>query len=103
METDQHTPVNDERDSRLNGASASIFPANCTFQEEQAGPGADDEFQFRGVAASKSTVNSIQTATPPTTGSPDIEEYEKIAKRANYSGMNPERMRQLGLLDGADD
>ena len=42
-----------------------------------------------------------QTATPPTTGSPDQDEPEKSMMRSNYGGMNPERMRQLGLLDGA--
>ena len=43
-----------------------------------------------------------QTATPPTTGPPDPDEAEKRAKRQNFAGMNPERMRQLGLLDGAN-
>lgn len=44
-----------------------------------------------------------QMATPPTTGSPDAEEVEKTAKRQTFAGMNPERMRQLGLYDGAGD
>lgn len=44
-----------------------------------------------------------QVATPPTTGSPDIEEADKVAKRQTFAGMNPERMRQLGLYDGAAD
>lgn len=42
-----------------------------------------------------------QIATPPTTGSPDRDEAEQAIKRANFAGMNPERMRQLGLVDGA--
>jgi len=42
-----------------------------------------------------------QTATPPTTGSPDTEDPEKVARRQAYSGMSTDRMRQLGLLDGA--
>lgn len=44
-----------------------------------------------------------QMATPPTTGSPDPEEAEKMTRRQNFEGMNPDRMRQLGLMDGAAD
>jgi hypothetical protein len=43
----------------------------------------------------------LQTATPPTTGSPDMEDPEKVARRQAYSGMSADRMRQLGLFDGA--
>ena len=42
----------------------------------------------------------MQTATPPTTGSPYREAAEKAFKKQQFTGMNPERMRQLGL-DGA--
>lgn len=43
----------------------------------------------------------MQTATPPTTGSPDHEDAEKVKQRQRFAGMNPERMQQLGLVDGA--
>jgi hypothetical protein len=45
----------------------------------------------------------LQTATPPTTGSPDTEDPEKVARRQAYSGMSADRMRQLGLFDGASE
>ena len=45
----------------------------------------------------------MQTATPPTTGSPMSEDPEKLAKRQAYAGMSADRMRQLGLLDGASE
>ncbi|KAK0919789.1 histone methyltransferase set2 [Friedmanniomyces endolithicus] len=76
----------------------------------------DDDFSFKGAASASrpgsrpgsaqmdrdfdgSTV--LQTATPPTTGSPDHDEVEKARLRQSFAGMNPERMRQLGMLDGA--
>ncbi|KAI6964025.1 hypothetical protein KC329_g15745, partial [Hortaea werneckii] len=48
---------------------------------------------------------TMQTATPPTTGSPEREEAGKgnPSEHQNFTGMNPDRMRQLGLLNGASD
>ncbi|GAB7365377.1 hypothetical protein MBLNU230_g6455t1 [Neophaeotheca triangularis] len=46
----------------------------------------------------------MQTATPPFTNTPDRdrEEGERQGKKENYGGMNPDRMRQLGIsMDGA--
>lgn len=44
----------------------------------------------------------MQTATPPTTGSPDLGEDERARKKREFGGLNPERMRALGL-DGTTD
>ena len=44
-----------------------------------------------------------QVATPATTGSPGLEEVEKAATKQNFAGMNPDRMRQLGVMDGASE
>lgn len=54
-----------------------------------------------GSAQKNHSLETMQTATPPTTGSPDTEDPEKLAKRQAYSGMSTGRMRQLGLFDGA--
>lgn len=98
-------------------------PANdISAQSEQGAPqmydeddandmsGTDQElgFSIKGAARSHSRPESRngeprQTATPPTTGSPDQDEQEKLINRSNYGGMNPERMRQLGLLEGASE
>lgn len=56
-------------------------------------------FSIKGAAASASRPVSrnsepSQIATPPTTGSPERDEATKDAQR-QYSGMNPDRMRQL--------
>lgn len=42
----------------------------------------------------------MQTATPPTTGSPDLGEDERERKKREFGGLNPDRMRALGF-DGA--
>ncbi|CAK3809516.1 Histone-lysine N-methyltransferase, H3 lysine-36 specific [Lecanosticta acicola] len=69
--------------------------------------GADNDlgFAIKGAASQSRPVSQNgeprQIATPPTTGSPDHDEAEKAVKRANFAGMNPDRMRQLGLMDGA--
>jgi histone-lysine N-methyltransferase SETD2 len=100
------TPNEDASESFTHEAIASVDDA--AVNDGQADAGAEDGFQFKG-AASPRPVNGIkhsdvmQTATPPTTGSPDEEEAEKAAKRAEFVGMNPDRMRQLGLFDGASE
>ncbi|KXT05962.1 hypothetical protein AC578_322 [Pseudocercospora eumusae] len=95
-------------------------PAEDNFDSEQATPrtneddfangtpGADMDlgFSIKGAAKGHSRPASqngdrSHLATPPTTGSPDHDEAEKAMKRANFAGMNPDRMRQLGLMDGA--
>ncbi|KAK3672872.1 histone methyltransferase set2 [Recurvomyces mirabilis] len=66
-----------------------------------------DEFSFKGAASRPSSSHQNtdfamqQTATPPTTGSPDHDEIEQARQREAFSGINPERMRQLGMFDGA--
>ncbi|KAH9843449.1 histone-lysine N-methyltransferase [Teratosphaeria destructans] len=71
-----------------------------------------DGFRFKGIAGSGSSrpgsaqrnadfKDAYQTATPPTTGSPDVDGSEKAPGLDTYAGMNPERMRQLGLLESA--
>lgn len=66
-------------------------------------PGNEDEaasgFSIKGAASSNSRPGSRnsepnQVATPPTTGSPDRDEATKAAQN-QFSGMNPDRMRQL--------
>ena len=77
---------------------------------DQANGGADSGFSFKGAASRPSSAlgnrrlsEVTQTATPPTTGSPDPDEVEKVARRQAFAGMNPERMRQLGLFDGTSE
>lgn len=43
----------------------------------------------------------MQVATPPTTNSPDAEERER--RRREFSGVNADRMRHLGFMDGSND
>ncbi|EME48111.1 hypothetical protein DOTSEDRAFT_167709 [Dothistroma septosporum NZE10] len=92
-------------------------PADFDLNDEQATPipnedlaafdDADLGFSIKGAARSShsrpesSNGEPQQIATPPTTGSPDRDDAEKAMKRANFAGMNPERMRQLGLVDGS--
>ncbi|PPJ57103.1 hypothetical protein CBER1_00612 [Cercospora berteroae] len=87
MDSEQATPRTHDGDY-MNGAS----------NHEDLG------FSIKGAARSQSRPSSrsdepVQTATPPTTGSPDQDETEKAAQRTNYGEMNPERLRQLGVLD----
>ena len=44
-----------------------------------------------------------QVATPPTTGSPDLynDSDSRERKKREFGGLNPERMKALGLMDGA--
>jgi histone-lysine N-methyltransferase SETD2 len=67
----------------------------------------DVGFSIRGASSRPGSsqknhaLDASQTATPPTTGSPGAEDPEKVARRQAYSGMSADRMRQLGLFDGA--
>ena len=56
-----------------------------------------------GSVEGSRTFEPMQTATPPTTGSLLQEDPEKVAKRQAYAGMSADRMRQLGLFDGASE
>lgn len=75
----------------------------------QQNEGADQGLSNRGAssrpgsAQKNHSLETMQTATPPTTGSPDTEDPEKLAKRQAYSGMSTDRMRQLGLFDCASE
>ncbi|KAJ9622293.1 histone methyltransferase set2 [Taxawa tesnikishii (nom. ined.)] len=42
---------------------------------------------------------AYQIATPPTTGSPHHSEEDKEKRKRDFAGLNPDRMRALGLLD----
>lgn len=91
----QDTPSHDVQDS------------NVTAGADQRTNGEDAGFSIRGASSRPGSshhnpsLEPLQTATPPTTGSPDTEDPEKIARRQAYSGMSADRMRQLGLFDGA--
>lgn len=67
----------------------------------------DASFPVKGAAELHSGPQSLNgdsshLATPPTTGSPERDDAEKVVQRSNFAGMNPDRLRQLGLFDGAD-
>ena len=113
METEPSDFIPNGDNSEPHRKGAADFPEVPYLENSQAGAGADLEFSFKGAATRNSRPNSAldtrrlsevtQTATPPTTGSPDQDEALKEAKRQEYSGMNPDRMRQLGLFDGASE
>ena len=106
MDTEESTltPNVDAEDSLAHESAFGIV---------QAEGGAEQGFSIKGAASANSRPNSshgirqkdevMQTATPPTTGSPDLDQDElgKATRRQNFAGMNPDRMRQLGLFDGA--
>lgn len=99
METEP-SPAGYHLDTPGNDTSEAYTAAGA----QQAMVGDDAGRGLTSLADSSHKNNSLeplQTATPPTTGSPDTEDPEKIAKRQAYSGMSADRMRQLGLFDGA--
>lgn len=80
-------------------------------REEDMHVGSDDYssvegFSIKGAAAGlqqrqpKYAESPMQTATPPTTNSPDAEERER--RRREFSGLNADRMKNLGFLNGAN-
>jgi hypothetical protein len=80
-------------------------------REEDMQTGSDDYssaegFSIKGAAAGlqqrqpKYAESPMQTATPPTTNSPDAEERER--RRREFSGLNADRMKNLGFLNGAN-
>ncbi|KAI7111912.1 hypothetical protein KC343_g4673, partial [Hortaea werneckii] len=102
------TPNEDVSASFTHEALASVHDATIAEKHAHGEPfvaaGAQDP--PHASPHRKSEFNTaMQTATPPTTGSPEREEARKgnPAERQNLTGMNPDRMRQLGLLNGASD
>ncbi|KXL50685.1 hypothetical protein M433DRAFT_391988 [Acidomyces richmondensis BFW] len=66
-----------------------------------------DGYEFRDGASGPGSAQHIgeimlQTATPPTTGSPD-NDAEKVRQREKFSDMNMDRMPQLEFLDVANE
>jgi hypothetical protein len=87
-------------------------PPAVGMREEDMQVGSDDHssvegFSIKGAAAGlqqrqpKYAESPMQTATPPTTNSPDAEERER--RRREFSGLNADRMKSLGFLDRAND
>jgi len=86
-------------------------PPTGGLREEDMQTGSDDYssaegFSIKGAAAGlqhrqqKYAESPVQTATPPTTNSPNAEERER--RRREFSGLNADRMKNLGFLDGAN-
>lgn len=113
METEQNTltPNDDVSASFTHEAIAAVHDA--TLSNDQAEEDVDNGFSIKGAAGANNYPNFAldghlkseitQTATPPTTGSPDEEEARKATRQQNFEGMNPDRMRRLGLFDGASE
>ncbi|KAG9561834.1 hypothetical protein KCU79_g6753, partial [Aureobasidium melanogenum] len=86
------------------------LPAGDMHEEDMQAGSEDysnaEGFSIKGAAGGlqqrmpKYAESPMQVATPPTTNSPDAEERER--RRREFSGLNAERMRNLGL-DGAND
>jgi SET domain-containing protein len=104
MDTDP-SPSEYQQDTPSNHATG--MHATGGAEHDVYGNGQDVGFSIRGASSRPGSsqknhpIDTLQTATPPTTGSPDTEDPEKIARRQAYSGMSADRMRQLGLFDGA--
>jgi SET domain-containing protein len=104
MDTDP-SPSEYQQDTPDNHASG--MHATSGAEHDAFGNGHDAGFSIRGASSRPGSsqknypIDTLQTATPPTTGSPDTEDPEKAARRQAYSGMSADRMRQLGLFDGA--
>lgn len=108
MDTDSPglAPGEDVSGSFTHEAIVAVYNATVA-GAEAIGDRDDTGFSIRGASASNSRPSSaqrnhemMQTATPPTTGSPYAEDAEKFKQRDSFAGMNPDRMRQLGLTDG---
>lgn len=86
-------------------------PPAGDMREEDMQTGSDDYssvegFSIKGAAGGlqqrqpKYAASPMQIATPPTTNSPDAEERER--RRREFNGLNADRMKNLGFLDGAN-
>ena len=104
---DMLTPNEDVSGSFTHEAISSVHDATVAEKHANGEPfvTAGAQNSRPGSAQRMRDFDSAQTATPPTTGSPEQEaaERQKQQERARYAGMNPERMRQLGLMEGASD
>jgi SET domain-containing protein len=104
MDTD---PSPSEYQQDTPGNHAVGMHATSGAEHDMYGNGHDAGFSIKGASSRPGSsqknypLDTLQTATPPTTGSPDTEDPEKVARRQAYSGMSTDRMRQLGLFDGA--
>jgi SET domain-containing protein len=104
MDTD---PSPSEYQQDTPGNHAVGMHATSGAKHDMYGNGHDTGFSIRGASSRPGSsqknypLDTLQTATPPTTGSPDTEDPEKVARRQAYSGMSTDRMRQLGFFDGA--
>lgn len=78
--------------SFTNEAISAVYDA--TFTNGQTGPGAEREYPSR-PGSSKHGREALQTATPPTTGSPDVDDADKLKPRSHSNGVNPERARMM--------
>lgn len=90
-------PSRDMEDVEMAGMTPKEDASRINVPTE--GPG----FSIRGIAnasrpGSEQDGSPMQTATPPTTGSPDDGERER--RKKEFTGMNPDRLRSLGLLEG---
>jgi SET domain-containing protein len=104
MDTDP-SPSEYQQDTPSNHATGMHTTGGA--EHDMYGNGHDLGFHIRGASSRPGSsqknhpLDTLQIATPPTTGSPDTEDPEKVARRQAYSGMSADRMRQLGLFDGA--
>lgn len=106
MEDSTLSPNEDVSGSFTHEAIAAVHEAAMEEHAQANGDSSAKSLTINGRPGSAQAFDKsdvTQTATPPTTGSPDIEDAEKVAKRQTFAGMNPDRMRQLGLYDGAAD
>ncbi|KAK4550626.1 hypothetical protein LTR36_000205 [Oleoguttula mirabilis] len=104
-EQDALTPGEDVSGSFTHEAIAAVY--NATVSEQQStgnglAPIGGTDSRPGSAQRDRGFDDRMQTATPPTTGSPYPEEA-KVKERERFSGLNPDRMRQLGLMDGASD
>ncbi|EMC96581.1 hypothetical protein BAUCODRAFT_481348 [Baudoinia panamericana UAMH 10762] len=97
------TPSEDVSGSFTHEAIAAVHDAAVAVAQANG----DDRFSFKGAASRPSSAqqhrdfdNTMQTATPPTTGSPD-DDTDMDRQRDDFAGINPERLRQLGLVNGS--
>ncbi|KAL2353287.1 hypothetical protein BJ546DRAFT_116982 [Cryomyces antarcticus] len=84
-----------------NSFTAEAFEAVENGAVPQPGEGSPRGFYIRGAANVKQPYTNgrrspVQFATPPTTGSPDNGDAKREPP-SQFEGMNPDRLRQLGL------
>jgi len=103
MDADSSLSPNEEvSDSLTPEVGAALDDMTMTGMQDNG-----DGYIFRSVMSRPGSAQQhrdmlLQTATPPTTGSPE-NDAEKASQQEKFAGMNPDRMRKLGLLDDADE